>query len=249
MNRVNRCLIFVALLLLVIPISNSYLFNKILAPPPLSIGLLNSVYCRENQNCSFDYIFVNNLISVNTNITNNAYVKENFTVGGTFLLETPVEDDLFFPADIIQVKGSSNIPSTGLYTLDFDDDTMEQVFVTYQLPHTRAYGTNMEPHFHWQSELNNTGNVVWCMEYSGANISGMFTPWETKCTVSASLGDSRYHVMSPEIVIPNATFTASAMGKLRLFRNATDTRDTLVGDAKLLQFDVHIYKDKLGGHP
>jgi len=172
----------------------------------------------------------------------------NLVVKGNFTLATAVEDDLFFPTNVMRVAGAKQ-PEQDLYTLNFDDTTEEEVYITFQLPHARKIGSDMEPHFHWETEDNTAGNVVWCMEFSNANIGGNFSTFQTRCVISASTENNNIHIMSPEIYIPNVTLGASAMGKIRLYRDSTNISDTYGADAKLIQFDIHIKIDKLGAEP
>ena len=77
-----------------------------------------------------------------------------------------------------------------------------------------------------------------------------FSAWETYCYNDEVSGDSNDHLYAGDIIILNfSDITASAIGRVRLYRDATDSADTYDGDAKLLQFDIHIYQDKLGADP
>lgn len=167
------------------------------------------------------------------------------------ILDEGVEDDLRFPIMGLKLKGTINDPTYEYFinntlSLSFDDTKTEEVFISFQLPHTRQERTNLSPHFHWSTKNNNIGNVVWCYEYSYANINEVFTSTTIKCVVDSTDGTSYKHLMSPMINIDGSNLTTSAMLNGRIFRNGTDIRDTLIGDADLFEFDIHYLKDKLG---
>jgi len=166
------------------------------------------------------------------------------SIDGEFKLNDPVEDDLRFPVSVIKVRGSK-APEISEYFLQFDDRTEEEAYLTMQLPHSRQANSTIQPHFHWQSEDNSAGNVVWCVSYSCANIYDDFPNFQTSCTISQSMEDVTTHLMSPMIEINNS-LSSSAMCKMRIYRDATATADTYGQDANLMEFDVHVYKDKLG---
>ena len=175
----------------------------------------------------------------------------NVTIKGDFVLETAVEDDLRFPVNDIATKGASNIPEFetfkgGTLSLAFDDNTMEQGYVSIQFPHSRKMGTSVEPHFHWSQTGIGTGNVTWCIEYTWANINEIFPDTTTRCVNDYADGTAYKHLMTDMIVIDGTNKTGSGMMNLRLYRDATNSTDTLSEDAYLLEFDIHIYKDKLG---
>jgi hypothetical protein len=208
-----------------------------------SIEFTGSKASHDISNGYYEFTGGNVIIENHLNVTGDVNIKGNFT------LDVGVEDDLFFPVSVIKTQGVSNIPEIDLYTLNFDDNTMEQAYLTMQLPHKRKADSMLEPHFHWESEDDTSGDVVWCIEVSRANIGEAFSDLITQCTVSSSVSNSSIHIMSPEIELSGTGMTASAIGKIRIFRNATDTADTYNADAQLIQFDVHYYIDKLGAEP
>lgn len=171
------------------------------------------------------------------------------TIYGDFRLNNTVYDDLRFPANILKIQGASNIPEYtnfigNIYELAFDDTTMEQVFLTMQLPHNRQPNSALMPHFHWSPSINNTGYITWCMEYVCSNVEEFFdTTTTTKC-VNDTVNEEIYkHKMTPMIHIEN-NYTESAMCSIRLYRDTEN--DNLVGDAWLLEFDIHYVIDRLG---
>jgi hypothetical protein len=90
--------------------------------------------------------------------------------------------------------------------------------------------------------------VVWCIEYTQAKIGGIFGNTTQACTVDyfeATLENT--HFMTDPIITDGSDLgEASGMLSIRVFRNATDDRDTYPQEAYLLEYDIHYYVDKLG---
>jgi len=155
------------------------------------------------------------------------------------------EEDLRFPASVLNIRGSSNTPSWSSYlgntqALSFSSSTMEQVFASVQLPHNRVYYSDLEPHFHWSPSNNNNGSVVWCLEYTCANIGDLFPATQTQCIEDQADNQENYHLMTEMIHIEN-DLIYSAMCNLRMYRDTTNSSDTFNGDVYLLEFDIHYF--------
>jgi len=166
-------------------------------------------------------------------------------------LAVPVEEDLRFPAGIILVTGASNTPDWETFIgntqiLAFSSSTMEQAFLSAQLPHSWKEGTNIEPHFHWSPSTTDTGNVTWCLEYTWANIDDVFPVVDYACVNQQASGTVGTHQLAYDISLDGTDKTYSSMLSVRLFRNVTAPDDTFTGDAGLLEFDIHYLKYRLG---
>ncbi len=163
----------------------------------------------------------------------------------SFELMIPVEVDLRFPVTLIK-QGQTNPPEQTDFTLDFSHSRVENAYVVAQMSHIRAENTNITAHFHWQTANNNAGDVVWGIKYSCASIDSSFPDFQTKTVVSSSVENSTIHIMSDEILIEAEDLGVSGICKIELFRDTNDIRDTYVGDAKLIGFDIHYLVNKLG---
>lgn len=161
-----------------------------------------------------------------------------------------LEDDLRFAINTIATKGASNQPEWKTFigntqALAFDANTMEQGFVAFQLGHGRLDNSTLEHHFHWAPSTNNSGDVVICLEFSCANIDYTFdVPTTTGCVVDTANGTYK-HQMTPYIEMVNV-LQASSMCNTRVFRNASDVRDTYPDDMFLLEYDIHQYLYNIG---
>jgi len=118
---------------------------------------------------------------------------------------------------------------------------MEQSFISFQLPHIRINSSDLLLHFHWSPAAStHTGNVTFCAEFTCTNINGIYQPTNISCIIDAADGTAYKHQMTDEIRVVN-NLNYSAMCNFRLFRNASDARDTFDADAYLLEFDIHYY--------
>ena len=163
-----------------------------------------------------------------------------------FVISKPVYDDLRFPVNVVEIRGESNVPEETNDGLAFDYNHMEQAFFIAQLPHNRKDDSDLHGHYHWKTSDNLTGDVVWCLEYRIANINEEFSNYKNKCVVDSSLENLKTHLMTNQILVNGTNITASAIVDSRIYRNATDSRDTYPSDAYLLEFDFHYNIDKLG---
>jgi hypothetical protein len=160
-----------------------------------------------------------------------------------------LEEDLRMPSNVLAVRGA-NTPTwtaynNGLEALAFSPTIMKEVWSNTQMPHGRKENTTLGLHFHWMPATTNVGGVVWCVEYACANIEVEMPASTTSCVVQSSDGVALKHKYSPSVNVTN-TLKYSAICDFRLYRNATDSRDTFTGNAYLAQFDVHYVALSIG---
>jgi len=182
-----------------------------------------------------------NIFLLNSKINYNYVEVQN--------LQKEKYEDLRFPIQSVRLQGTSNLPEyetliNGVLGLAFSPTTMEQVYLTIQTPHNRISNTTIFPHFHWTYKTAGVGNVVWCMEYSCANINATFPITSTKCITQTANGLLKHH-MTDMIHLEN-NLTASSMCSIRLYRDATNINDTFTQDALLLEFDIHYLSYQIG---
>jgi hypothetical protein len=160
-----------------------------------------------------------------------------------------IEEDLRFPVTSIKTKGASNVPEYDTFipntnALAFDDSTMEQGFITMQLPHGRIDNTDLESHFHWSPSDNLAGDVIWCLEITCANIGDTFPSTSTVCTTDTADGINK-HQMTDYLTLSNS-LGISAICQARIYRDASNVLDTYPSDAFLHEFDIHYQANNIG---
>jgi hypothetical protein len=120
------------------------------------------------------------------------------------------------------------------------------LFFDVQLPHAWAEGTALRPHIHWAPSNTNTGVCRWGLEYTVADINGVFGATTTVYAEQAGAGVAN---MNQIVSFPSIAMTdknASAIMVCRLFRDASNGNDTFSGTAFGLSFDLHYQIDKDG---
>jgi hypothetical protein len=150
-------------------------------------------------------------------------------------------EDLRFPATAINPPGASADPARNLSdgSLEFSASITNTLAFFVQLPHDWVEGTPVYAHVHWQPNSTNTGNVLWRLEYSCANIDGTFPVATVVDKVVASSGVVARHQLDNIATIPMTGKTVSCMLKCILSRIGGDGLDTFTSTAKLLEIDFH----------
>lgn len=160
-------------------------------------------------------------------------------------------DDLKTPA-LSTDKGDSDPPDdiyflTYFRALGFDPGKTEDIYFMVQLPHSYKEGSDIYPHIHWFPTTSGTGNVVWTLEYSWANVNGTFPALNTISTVTAADGINKHQIAALP-TISGTGKTLSSMIVCHLYRKGTDSNDNYSADAGLLEFDFHYEIDSFGSN-
>jgi Concanavalin A-like lectin/glucanases superfamily len=137
----------------------------------------------------------------------------------------------------------------GVYAYYFDQDSVEELHFTIQMPHTWNVGTDLHPHLHYVgTDAGETGNdVVWGLEYTVADVFGTFGN-TTIISDPDTAGAPYVHEIgsfSSDIDMSGIT-GVSAMIVGRIFRDGSNASDTYDAPVGLLEVDFHIQKDTLG---
>ena len=126
---------------------------------------------------------------------------------------------------------------------------------TIQLPHHYKLGTNIYCHIHWtpgaRGVAENGALVGWKVDYTWADIHGVFGEMNTLDLSSACNGVDWRHEITPDIVIPGSGISGvSSMLICNVKRTDTGTDDTWAGTGTsspfLLEIDFHYEIDTMG---
>lgn len=194
-------------------------------------------------------------------VTNpNAY----FEPDGTLVFENDgtVWDDIRITLGSFDRPGSNDpvyvlyYPSGGakaVYTVEFAKNDFASF--TVQIPHKYKEGSDIYAHLHWTPGANgvaeNGHNVGWKLDYSWANINGVFGAVQTLYLTDACDGVNHKHLMTPDVVISGENKGISSMLLCNVFRSDTGTDDTWAATASgslplLLEVDFHFELDTMG---
>ena len=182
---------------------------------------------------------------------NEFNVEGDVSINGVLEI-TPVWGDLRVPLTSAPV-GPGNNPGFDVFQgairqYAFDPDTEEELFFTAQLDHDYAYTTDLEPHLHWAPKTTDTGDCRWCIEYSLAEIGGVYGAPTTICGLQAGSGVAYEHqIVDLGNIDGSAINTLSATITGRVYRDAdAGGVDTFTGDAYGIELDFHYQKDTVG---
>jgi len=129
----------------------------------------------------------------------------------------------------------------------FDPALDETIYITAQMPHAWAAGTDLKPHIHWMTQA--AGDVVWQLEYRWTNVGEVAavsftstTAWTPVFTWSSGM----LHNITSMGTISGTGKSLSSMLQIKVTRLGTDGADTYGIDALMIEFDLHYQIDKLG---
>lgn len=188
-------------------------------------------------------------------IEKQGYLDPHITIlNNNLRLNEPVWDDLRVPVNSVKVPAASYpdwVAYKGGLVLAFGDQAVEGneeiVYFTVQMPHNWKTGSNILPHVHWTVDDTGSGDAVWKLTYSWANINSVF-PTETPDTITDTFdGTSGKHLITSFNEIDASGMNLSSMLICSLRRNSSNAADTLTSqDIILLEIDIHYQIDRLG---
>ena len=176
---------------------------------------------------------------------NGVAIAQEFQTTSTNLYE-----DLRFPPQAVNISGGTAFcaligtwgPNANQLAMAFDRSKTECLYVIAQLPHNYVTNSVLYPHLHLSPNTSNTGDVVFVMRYTWANIGATFPTEVALTNVVTIASGSRWKHLMPMLgsMVPGAGQGGiSSMLHMRLERLGGDTRDTFPVDIHLLEFDIH----------
>ncbi len=139
--------------------------------------------------------------------------------------------------------------SFGVVALSFNADTTNEIFFSAQMPHTYAEGTSIFPHIHWMNPSPGSGNIVFGLEYLWVNkeeaIAGGNTTVVKKVIAAGTQG---VHNINTIAELDGTGKKISSILECRLFRDGSNSSDTLASEMFLSEFDFHFKIDSLGSY-
>lgn len=161
--------------------------------------------------------------------------------------QNPLYEDVTVP--LLSATVGPSTPGLDVFTdavraYAFDAGSIEQLFVSVQLPHSwvsdlGAGPDTIFPHLHWAPKTTNALRVRWGLEYTWQNIAGVFGVSATITVEQNAAGVALTHQVAQFPSIAVAGKKRSAIFMARLFREANHANDDFTGDAYALSFDLH----------
>lgn len=137
---------------------------------------------------------------------------------------------------------------TGLRCYGFSgtNNTPDELFAFFELPHGYKEGSDLHVHVHWTPETADIADVKWQCSYSVAPVNGSFGVEELITGTESTAGLNSHILTALSPVIDGTNLKIGSIIACRLFRNAQDSADTYTGHAVLLSFGIHYQADTLG---
>jgi len=183
----------------------------------------------------------------------NAMFKRDPVTSTTYYPAKTNWDDLRFPISGLKVPSVATAPG-----IDLDDgmalfETGKTTLVTgfAQIPHDWWEGRPMKPHVHFECMTDQPGNISMQLDYKIADIKGLYPEiWDTFSVVIPANLTPNLHDIFGSGSLPLTGYHLSAGIKFRIWRQGTFAvgpfADTYLGDWKLLEYDLHYERDKVG---
>jgi len=135
-----------------------------------------------------------------------------------------------------------------------NNEGVESMSFTVQLPHSWKEGTTIYPHLHWLPKSTAGGNVEWKLDYTWANYDNVTPQVFPAITTSTAISTGGFIKNAHSITALTTGNTGiDGTGKkissiliCRLWRNSSNAADTYNADAGLLFLDFHILVDGYG---
>jgi len=132
------------------------------------------------------------------------------------------------------------------YSFGFDASTDEIVSFRIQLPGSYKEASNIVPYLCWSPPDANSGNVVWTMEYSWANIDDAFPSATTINLTTAADGTANKNQYDAYSAISGTGKEVYSVIEVVFYRDANNASDTYASDALLHGIGFHFQKDTIG---
>jgi hypothetical protein len=238
-------------------------------------GKINGIGSGLDSHIAFTGSAVHNLGTLSTQSASAVVITGGSIVAGNARLGTLVDNTSFEPTGFMVFSGSSifwddlRVPMTssnsggarppgfslfranggsqGVYAFQFDKSAEEDLFFEVQMPHGYKLGTTLHPHAHWSVITIPVGGttVRWGLEYSFADINGVFTlPSIVYTTATDPVTLYKHRINEFTAISGSSISSVSTMLCCRVFRDVAN--DNFDDDAALLEIDFHYQSDTLG---
>jgi hypothetical protein len=127
----------------------------------------------------------------------------------------------------------------------FDKTADQECSFNVIIPHSYLEGSDITPVVHWCPMDTDTGDVVWALEYSWANIDVQLPVTTTITIADAADGTARKHQLASFAAITGTGKTIGSVLSCRFYRDV-DPSDDYTNDAALLSFGIRFKKDARG---
>jgi len=174
-------------------------------------------------------------------------------IKGHFYHDEDVYEDALFNLERAKPTGATsptweNIVGLGnFWGWHFAKAATNELVGTIQATHRIKVGSLLYPHIHWYPIDANAGNVRIKLDYSIANIDGVFAVMSTESKTFASPASAYKHTQSSFTAVTHtADIYPSALIKVYIARVGGDGADTYDNKIVIESADWHVVEDSQG---
>lgn len=159
-------------------------------------------------------------------------------------------DDVYVP--LLSTNVGAQPPDVtafnGARVYEFQNNVLvseDDVFFTFQMPHSYKLGSDIESHLHWTPDSNNLGNARFLLDCAYADIDGGFVNRIVSYDANANSPLINVH----KVVDANTHFNCSNIScimQCHLWRNSSAAIDNYASGIFLHAIDFHIEMNSLG---
>lgn len=155
-------------------------------------------------------------------------------------LEPSVREGAGNPAELKTFIG-------GVVAYAYAPTSMSESFTNWDVPFEWAPGTDLYLAFHWSpGNSTATGSVRWGIEYTWADVNGVFGSTVTEYYDCPADGIAYKHFQNVSTPFPGEEAAPNMRFLLRIFRDGAATEDTFPADAFLIGVDFYYQVSKFG---
>lgn len=163
-----------------------------------------------------------------------------------------VYDDVYISLTSVRVTANApdfNVFNNGNYALEFQDNarqSRDEVFFTFQMPHSYKINGTFNAHLHYSYDTNNTGVGTFSLSCSKADINGYFTGHNFNLnTTSSNVGEDKHFLTSFPSFNLYCTQVSCIM-QCTLRRESDQSSDSYNSGIYVHAIDFHVPMDKFG---
>jgi hypothetical protein len=155
-------------------------------------------------------------------------------------LEPSIREGAGNPAELMPFIGDISAYS-------YAPTSLSESFTNWDVPFSWAPGTDLYLAFHWSpGNSTATGNVVWGIDYTWAEVGGTFGSQVTELYTAASDGTAYKHYQTVSTPYPGGDANYNMRFLLRIFRDGANGADTFPDPAFLIGVDFYYQVNKFG---
>jgi hypothetical protein len=131
----------------------------------------------------------------------------------------------------------------GVGAFSFVSDSVNQLYMTAELPSTWKQGTPIVPVLSWANASGGAGSVVWRLEYIWQNEGKAYSQSTSIISAMVSATTTSHHYLNAQFTSITASGSIGAIILCRLYRDGGDASDNFGANAFLLNFKFLIQHD------